>query len=143
MFRNLAAIIIGVVTAFVIVMLVDKIGHMVYPPPVGLDSSEPDAMRPFLATLPIGAFLFILASSVVAAFAGTLLSCCIGTANPNLFGAAVGGIILAKTIENFIAIPHPLWLVLATLSGIILSTLFAMRLATATTGRDSSDGDPG
>jgi hypothetical protein len=143
MIRNLGAFVIGVVTAFVTVMLVDKIGHMVYPPPPGLDFTNPDAIRPYLATLPIGAFLFILASSVVAAFTGTLLSCCIGTANPNLFGAAVGGIILAKTIENFIAIPHPLWLVLATLAGIILSTLLAMRLATPTTGREDDGGDPG
>jgi hypothetical protein len=143
MFRNLVAIVIGVITAFVTVMLVDKIGHIVYPPPAGLDFTNPDAIRPYLATLPIGAFLFILASAVVAAFAGTLVGCYLGTANPRLFGAAAGGIILAKTIESFIAIPHPLWLSLATLAGVVLSTLLAMRLAAATTGRDSSDGDPG
>jgi len=143
MFRNLGAIVIGVITAFGTVMLVDKIGHMVYPPPPGLDFTNPDAIRPYLATLPIPAFLFILASSVVAAFVGTFIACCIGTANPRIFGAAVGGIVFAASVANFIAIPHPLWLSLATLSGIILSTLFAMRLAAATTGREIDGGDPG
>jgi hypothetical protein len=143
MFRNFAAIVIGVITAFVTVMLIDKIGHLVYPPPAGLDFTNPDAIRPYLATLPIGAFLFILASWVIAAFVGTLAACYIGTANPNLFGATVGGIILAKTIENFIAIPHPHWLSLATLAGIILSTLLAMRLATAIADGKNHGSDPG
>jgi len=129
MFRNIAAMIAGIVTAFVTIMLIDKIGHMIYPPPEGLDFTDPDALRPYFATLPIGAFLFILASSVVAAFIGTLIACYIGTANATLFGAVVGGIVLAATIANFIAVPHPLWLSLATLIGIVASTLFAIRVA--------------
>ena len=142
MIRNLAAFVIGVVTAFVTVMLVDTVGHLVYPPPEGLDATNPDAIRPYLATLPIGAFLFILASSAIGAFAGTLGACFIGTARPGTFGAVVGGIVFAASVANFIAIPHPLWLSLATLSGVILSTLAAMRLAAATF-RGSSGGDPG
>jgi len=132
MLRNVLAIVAGVVTAFLTVMLIDKLGHFVYPPPRGLDFSDPDAVRPYLATLPLAAYLFILASSVVAAFVGTLVACYIGTANATLFGAIVGGIILAATIANFIAIPHPVWLAVATLSGIVLSTLLAIRLAPPT-----------
>lgn len=129
MFRNAGAIVAGVVVAFVTVMLIDMLGHFVFPPPEGLDFSDPDAIRPYLATLPVGAYLFILASSVVAAFVGTLLACYIGRGNPVLFGGVVGGIVLAATIANFIAIPHPLWLSISTLAGIVLSTLLAMRLA--------------
>ena len=73
MFRNAAAIVAGVVVAFVTVMLIDMLGHMVFPPPEGLDFSDPDAIRPYLATLPVGAYLFILASSVVAAFASRVI----------------------------------------------------------------------
>jgi hypothetical protein len=147
MFRNIAAVIAGIVTAFVTIMLIDKIGHMVYPPPEGLDFTNPDAIRPYLATLPVGAFLFILASSVVAAFVGTLVACYIGTANATLFGAVVGGIVLAATIANFILIPHPLWLSLATLIGIVVSTLLAIRVAppsdSAPPDLFDNDGDTG
>lgn len=129
MLRNVLAIVAGVVTAFATVWLIGKLNHVVYPPPQGLDFSNPDAIRPYLATLPVGAYIFILASSVIAAFVGTLVACYIGTANATLFGAIVGGIILAATIANFIAIPHPVWLVVATLAGIVLSTLLAIRLA--------------
>ena len=147
MFRNAGAIVAGVVVAFVTVMLIDMLGHVVFPPPEGLDFSDPDAIRPYLATLPIGAYLFILASSVVAAFVGTLLACYIGRGNPVLFGGVVGGIVLAATIANFIAIPHPLWLSISTLTGVVLSTLLAMRLAPIaadeSTEVDASESDPG
>ena len=147
MMRNIAGAIAGVVTAFITVMLIDKIGHMVYPPPAGLDFTDPAAIQPYMATLPVGAYLFILASSVVAAFIGTLVGCYIGTANPNLFGAVVGGIVMAATIANFIFIPHPLWLSIATLVGIVLSTLLAVRLAPtpspSTSETDDRDSDSG
>jgi len=147
MFRSAAAIVAGVVVAFVTVMLIDMLGHTIFPPPEGLDFSDPDAIRPYLATLPVGAYLFILASSVVAAFVGTLLACYIGRNNPALFGGVVGGIVLAATIANFIAIPHPLWLSISTLAGVVLSTLLAMRLApnrpTEATEDDTSESDPG
>ena len=147
MFRSASAIIVGIVVAFVTVVLIDMLNHALFPPPEGLDFSDPDAIRPYLATLPVGAFLLILASSVVAAFVGTLLACHIGGGNPLVYGGVVGGFILAATIANFIAIPHPLWLVIATLAGIVLSTLLAMKLAPASATdieeAGHSDGDPG
>lgn len=147
MLRNIAGIVAGVVIAFVTVMLIDKIGHMAYPPPDGLDFTDPDAVKPYMATLPVGALLMILASSVVATFIGTLVGCYVGTANAGLFGAVIGGLVLAATIANFIFIPHPLWLSIATLIGIVLCTLLAIRLAptpapttSETASRDSDTG---
>ena len=130
MIRNAAAFVVGIVIAFLTVRLIDMLGHMVFPPPAGLDFSDPSAVKPYLATLPIGAFLFILASSVIAAFAGTLAACHIGTTSSLNCAIVVGGMVLAATVANFIAIPHPLWLSIGTLIGIVASAWFAARLAT-------------
>ncbi len=46
MIRNAAAIIGGIIIAFLTVMLVDMLNHTIYPPPAGLDFSDPDATRP-------------------------------------------------------------------------------------------------
>jgi hypothetical protein len=143
MFRNAAAMVAGVIIAFGTVMLIDKLGHAVYPPPAGLNFSDPDSIRPYLATLPVGAYLFILASSMLAAFAGTLVACYIGTARRRLFGAVVGGIVLAATIANFIAVPHPHWLSIATLVGVVGATLLAMRIAPPSTEPEGFDSDTG
>jgi hypothetical protein len=131
MFRNVVAIVGGIVTAFLTVRLIDALNHIIYPPPPGLDFSDVAAIEPYLATLPIGAFLLILASSVVAAFVGTLVACHVGTIRPFYCAMTVGGMVFAATIANFIAIPHPLWLSIATLLGIVASAWLAMLLAPA------------
>jgi hypothetical protein len=131
MLRNAASIVFGVVSAFVTVMLIDKLNHMIYPPPPGLDFTDPAAVEPYLATLPVGAFLLVMASSVVAAFIGTLVAIYVGKIRPLYCAVIVGGIVLAATIANFIAIPHPLWLSALTLLGIVATTWLATKLAPA------------
>ena len=131
MLRNAASIVFGVVSTFVTVMLIDKLNHMIYPPPPGLDFTDPAAVEPYLATLPVGAFLLVMASSVVAAFIGTLVAIYVGKIRPLYCAVIVGGIVLAATIANFIAIPHPLWLSALTLLGIVATTWLATKLAPA------------
>lgn len=129
MVRNVAAAITGVVTAFVLIMLIEKLGHSIYPPPPDIDFSDPEAMRPYIATLPFLALLFPMIAWVVATFAGTVLACKIGTANPLAFAAVVGGLVLAGTIANLIVIPHPVWFSAVSLAAIAASAWIAVRVA--------------
>ena len=135
MVRNVAAALAGIVTAFVMIMLIEKLGHIIYPPPADLDVSNPDVMRPYIATLPFLALLFPMIAWVVATFAGTVLACKIGTGNPLLFAATVGGLVLAGTIANLIMIKHPLWFSLVSLVAVAASAWIAARVS-------SGPGDP-
>jgi hypothetical protein len=137
--RNAAAVIGGIAIAFLTVMLIDMLNHTIYPPPPGLDLSNPEAARPYLNTLPIGAFLLIMASSVVAAFVGTLVACFVGTMQPRNCAIIVGGMVFAATVANFIAIPHPSWLAIATLAGVVVSAWAAMRIASGPEPDESFD----
>lgn len=139
MIRNVAAIIGGIAIAFLTVMLVDMLNHSIYPPPPGLDFTDPDAIRPYLDTLPIGAFLLIMASSMVAAFVGTLVASYVGTIQPRNCAIIVGGMVFAATVANFIAIPHPMWLAIATLLGVVVSAWAAMRIAGGSAAEALSD----
>jgi len=129
MVRNIAAALAGIVTAFVMIMLIEKLGHIIYPPPPDLDFSDPEAMRPYIATLPFLALLFPMIAWVVATFAGTVLACKIGTANPLAFAAVVGGLVLAGTIANLIVIKHPLWFSLVSLVAVAASAWIAARVS--------------
>lgn len=137
--RNVAAIVLGVASAFATVMLIDKVNHMIYPPPPGLDFTDSAAIEPYLATLPIGAFLLIMASSIVAAFLGTLILCHVGTIRAFYCAVIVGGIVLAATVANFIAIPHPLWLSVLTSLGVIAAAWLATKLAPGSTREAATD----
>lgn len=129
MARNIAAAFAGIVTAFALIMLIEKLGQIIYPPPPDLDFSDPEALRPYIATLPFLALLFPMIAWVVGTFAGTIVACKIGTANPLMFAAIVGGLVLAGTIANLIMIPHPVWFSVVSLVAIAASAWIAVRVA--------------
>ncbi len=129
MFRNVGATTLGIVIAAVIYTLIREIGVIYYAPPEGLDFSDPTSVDRYHAQLPLGAYLIVFAKPVVAAFIGTVTACLAGTMNSYNFGAIIGGIVLTYSVSLFIAEPHPIWIVLTTLVGIVISTYAAVRVA--------------
>jgi len=129
MIRNIIAGIVGLVIAMALIALIENVGHMVYPPPDNLDFSDPDVMLPYIATLPIGALLFVMFAWFIGTFLGTLIACNIGNAKPVIYAVVVGGVIVAATIANLIVIPHPLWFSIISIIGIAASAWGAMLLA--------------
>lgn len=129
MLRNIGAALAGVVIAFVLVMLVEKLGHFIYPPPAHLDYKDVEAVETYIATLPFLALLFPMFAWVVGTFTGTLVASKLGTANPLAFAIIVGGLMLAATIANLIFIPHPLWFSIVSLIAIAASAWFAAKVA--------------
>jgi len=143
MIRNAVAMVAGIIIAFGTIVLIDKTVGMVYPPPPSLDFSDAESARPYLATLPAGEFLLVFASPVVAAFLGVFAACYIGTARHTAFGAVVGGVVLARTIANFITYPYPHWLSIATILGVVGCTLLAMRVSPPSTDPEASASNTG
>ena len=131
MIRNVVAATVGLVIAFVLIMVIEKVGHMIYPPPPDLDFSDPEAFRPYVATLPILALLFPMFAWMIGTFTGSLVACVIGTVRPLAFVVVVGGLVVAGTIANLIYIPHPLWFSVLSVVGIVASAWIAMLLAPA------------
>lgn len=119
MIRDAAAAVAGLVTAFALIYAIELLGHTFYPPPEGLDFSDPDVMQPYIASLPIAALLFPMVAWFVGTFVGSLVASAIGTARPIVFATIVGMLVLAGTIANLIWIPHPLWFSIAAVAGII------------------------
>ncbi len=128
MLRNIIAGIVGLIAAVALVALIESLGHIVYPPPADLDFSDPDVMRPYILTLPIGALLFVLLAWFIATFVGTMIACMIGNAKPMIYAIVIGGLMLVATITNLIMIPHPLWFAVIAVIGIIASAWLALQL---------------
>ncbi len=129
MIRNVAAALAGLVTAFLLIYLIELLGHTIYPPPPGLDKTDAEAIRAYISTLPVLPLLFPMFAYFIGTFAGTLLAATIGDLRPFIFAAIVGLFVLAGTIANLIVIPHPLWFAIIALVGIIVSAWLATVLA--------------
>lgn len=129
MIRDILAALAGIAIAVLIVFIATELNHTVYPPPPELDFSDPDALRPYIATLPIGAFLLLMGGWVVGTFVGSVIAGRIGTAKPWVYPAIVGGLVFTATVANLLAIPHPLWFSITALIGIVASAWLANGVA--------------
>ncbi len=129
MLRSIGAGVVGLVTAILLVWLIELIGHAVYPPPVDIDFSDPEAVRTYIAALPVAAVLFVGVAWVIGTFVGISVACRIGRARPVIYVVLVGGFVLAGAITMLIIIPHPWWFSVVSLPAIIAAAYAASRLA--------------
>lgn len=130
--RNVVAALVGIAVAVITVLVLQKIGHIVFPPPADLDFANRDVVVEYMQTLPVGAFLFVLASYIIAAFDGTFAACLIGRANSIFFAVIVGGTMLIGTAVNLAMIPHPAWFAISAVLGIIVAAWLAAQIVKAT-----------
>jgi len=120
MARNIGAGIAGVIIAILSVWLVQKIGHAVYPPPADIDIHDAEAMKTYVAGLPIGALLFVVASYFIGTTAGTCIACALGTMLPRIYALLIGCLMLVATTMNIMMIPHPTWFIVAAVAAIVV-----------------------
>ena len=118
--KNIAAGAAGVIIAFALVWVVQTVGHTIYPPPADLNPADPEAIREYVATLPVGALLFVAAAWFAGAAVGTCAACAIGTARPMYLALVVGGLVFIAASTNLVMIPHPTWFSVLGLSGILI-----------------------
>ena len=129
MIRMILGTVVGVTVAFVTVLVMQKIGHLVFPPPADFDVNDTEALRTYVDSMPVGAFAFVLASYVIGTFDGVFIACLIARMKYHVFGVIVGGLMLVATIANLILIPHPHWFSASAVTGIALAAFLASWLA--------------
>lgn len=129
MVRRIFAVVAGVVVAVTLVMLIQKLGHNLYPPPADMDVSDQEFIRNYVASLPWGPLAFVIASYMIATLVGGWTAAAIAGEAPLLFAGIVGLFVLAGTISTVSLIPHPAWFTVASVVGVILAAMLAAYLA--------------
>ena len=107
MLRMILGTVAGVVTAMVVIMVLEMGGHMLFPPPAGLDPMNPDHVAEIIAAMPIGAFVYILVCYVAGTAAGGVTGNLI--ARRRWPALVVGGLIAVGSVANAFMIGQPLW----------------------------------
>lgn len=124
--RMILGIVAGVVVGGLVVFLVESAGHAMFPPPVGTDLSNPEAMKTLIASLPAGAIVMLLLGWFLGALAGAVTAKVI--AKRDMAAWIVGVIFVALTASNFIYIPHPVWMMAAGVALPLLAAWIATRV---------------
>ena len=129
MIRRIVALLAGLAVAVVLVMLIQKLGHTLYPPPDGLDPADREFMEKYIASLPWGPLAFVVVSYVLSTLVGGWLAATIAGERPLLFAGIVGGFIPAGAIMTVTMIPHPPWFVAGSVVGIVGAAIVGATLA--------------
>ena len=129
MIRKLAAGVAGVAVALLTIQLVEMLGHLVYPPPTDFEFGEPDEVREFIASLPVGSILFVGAAWAAGTFLGTLAGALVSGSKPLPYAIVVGGMVLAGAATMLVLIPHPWWFTISAPIAIIVAAFVATRIA--------------
>ncbi len=129
MLMKALSVLAGMVVAFALIAIVQSIGHAVYPPPADLNIRDTEAFAEYTRSLPFTAILFVLASYLAGAFAGSFVAGWIAGGPSLVYPAIIGGILLAATVANLVAIPHPLWFGILAVIGIPATAFLGGRLA--------------
>jgi hypothetical protein len=128
--RLVISVICGALVAFALVAGIEAIGARMFPAPPGVDLTQPSALESHMSALPPGLLLFVVAAWVVATFVGALVASAIAQRRVVLVAAIVGILVLAATVANFVMIPHPPWMVVAGVAGILIAALAAGKVMT-------------
>lgn len=108
-FRTILALVAGAVAAGLVIAGVESIGTWMNPPPPGLDMNDRAAMGAFIATLPVSAFLLVLAAWGLGVVAGGWMAGRLAPRAPVLHASAITVLVAIGALANLLLIPHPAW----------------------------------
>lgn len=127
MVRTVLGVLAGVAVGVVTVLLIEAISGALYPPPSGVDLTDPAQLKSLAEAMPLGAKLIVLTACVAGTFTGTTTALLVATRR-RIAGWVVGGLMLVATIANLASVPTPAWQVVAELVLVPTAAWLAVRL---------------
>ena len=127
--KTVLGVLAGIVVAVVCVFVIEFIGHSVYPPPAGLDLSNPEAAARIIAALPAGAFAFVVAGWFLGTLAGAWVANAVS--RTGYAGWVVALFVICGGVYTLVTIPHPAWMWAAGIALPLAAAWLAQRLTRA------------
>lgn len=123
MLRTVLAFLIGAVVMVVAVAVLQMLGHAIWPPPDGIDPSNPEAFAQIVAAMPLAAKIWVLVSYAIAVEVGTIVAVLVHRVRWRGLAMTLGMLMTALCALNFWLLPHPWWMVVV---GLLLPLPIAM-----------------
>ncbi|MBX3710460.1 MAG: hypothetical protein KF800_00640 [Lysobacter sp.] len=122
MLRTLLGIVLGVIAMMITVHGIETIGHLLYPPPPGLDPNDLDQLDSIVASAPVGAMALLVVGWCVGTIVGSGLAARIAR-HPRVAACVVALVVVASVVAMAFLLPsHPTWVA-------VLGTLLPVPLA--------------
>jgi hypothetical protein len=134
--RLLFALLIGLIVHTALVAGVQFVSTMIHPLPPGIDASNVLQMRDYLTGggVPLTAMLMVLLSYAAGNFGGAFVASKLAPNRGLMPALVIGQISLVLVIINLVQLPHPIWMMVASVLVPLPSAWFGGRVARARGG---------
>ena len=132
MLRRVMGVVVGVAVGMVVVMITEAIGHVLWPPPEGMDPNDVESVRAHLKELPLGALVTVLVAWTLGGLVGS-------TATGRITGSCrlavvPGALVMLGALMMLFSLPHPWWFWPGTLLLVPGATWFGCRIGVPAAG---------
>jgi len=108
--KKLLAIVAGLLAGVITVGAVETAGHAIFPPPAGLDVTDPKALASMMDQLSLGAKLAVIVAWALGSLVAGLVAGKVAGAEAMVPALIAGTFLLAAGIYSLVTIPHPVWM---------------------------------
>lgn len=127
--RTILGMLVGLVTMWLTVAALEFLGHALFPPPPGLDPTNPEHLQQIIAAASIGALAMLVLAWVGGAFVGAWVGARIAR-HTRAAAIAVALFVMAGVAGMVMIVPdHPTWVSALGLLLPIPAALVAAKLA--------------
>lgn len=113
--NKMIAVIVGIVTALVIILLFDSVIKSVYPPPAGFNYENIDMLKAYISSYTDLSKVVFLLGVLLAAVIGSIVTLMVDKTNDRRLSIIVGVLLFIQYTFNFYSIPYPLVVVVLSL----------------------------
>ncbi len=126
--RAIIGVTVGFLAAAMVVGILEAAGHVIYPPPPGIDLHTAEQLKSIIDKLPRGALIAVLFAWTAGSFTGGLVATLISNKR-TLPAIIVGSLQLLCGIATMLIVPHPAWFVVTSVVILIPSAWLGALLA--------------
>lgn len=110
MTRNFLSILAGLTSCFLVIFIIEIIGHTLNPLPVNIN--DPQAFSNYIQhDAPEAFYLLVLSGYAIGSFTGGFVTAWISMNKKIIRAVTVGGIVMGLGVYNMVLIRHPSWVI--------------------------------
>ena len=110
MWRNILALITGIVVNIGFNLVLTSVSGVLYPPPAMMDLNDTEAFARYVASLPAEAIVLVLFGHLGGAFSGAWVAARLSSSTPMTWALWVGVIAMVGGVINLLMNQHPAWM---------------------------------